>query len=397
MRAVVDVGVFVAGAVLVVATLASAIRTVVLPRGVQAKLTTAVFLAMRVLFRVRLGRAPSYERRDRVMAPYAPLSLLTLALVWLTVVATGYAAMFWSLGSRSLREAVTLSGSSLLTLGFLGPDDLPTIFLAFTEAALGLILLALIITYLPSIYASFSRREAAVAHLEVRAGSPPSGVEMLERFARISWLGGLTGLWDRWEGWFVETEESHTSFPALVFFRSPQPEHSWVTAAGAVLDAAALASSTMEEHDPDAELMIRAGTLCLRRIAEYFGLEYDPDPRPDDAITVSREEYDEAYDRLADAGIKLKPDRDQAWRDFAGWRVNYDTVLVTLAGLVGAPYAPWSSDRSVPRPTVRLLRGRGRAARRGTSRPELGVSRHWGRSQAEGAGDDGHHEDDAPD
>jgi hypothetical protein len=27
--------------------------------------------------------------------------------------------------------------------------------------------------------------------------------------------------------------------------------------------------------------------------------------------------------------------------------VNYDTVLVTLAGLLQAPYAMWSSDRSV--------------------------------------------------
>lgn len=48
-----------------------------------------------------------------------------------------------------------------------------------------------------------------------------------------------------------------------------------------------------------------------------------------------------------------------AWRDFAGWRVNYDTVLVALAGLTMAPYAPWSSDRlpgGGPRPPVRRRR-----------------------------------------
>jgi hypothetical protein len=44
--------------------------------------------------------------------------------------------------------------------------------------------------------------------------------------------------------------------------------------------------------------------------------------------------------------VPLKPDVDQAWRDFAGWRVNYDKVLLALAGLVLAPYAQWSSDRS---------------------------------------------------
>jgi hypothetical protein len=44
--------------------------------------------------------------------------------------------------------------------------------------------------------------------------------------------------------------------------------------------------------------------------------------------------------------VSLKPDRDQAWHDFAGWRVNYDTTLLRLAALTMAPYAPWSSDRS---------------------------------------------------
>ncbi len=47
------------------------------------------------------------------------------------------------------------------------------------------------------------------------------------------------------------------------------------------------------------------------------------------------------------AGVRLKPDRDQAWHDFRGWRVNYDKVLLSLASLTMAPYAPWSSDRSL--------------------------------------------------
>ncbi|HYX43706.1 MAG TPA: hypothetical protein VE760_01600 [Acidimicrobiales bacterium] len=366
MNVVARVVLFGLGLLVVGAVLGSAVRTVVLPRGVQARLTTLVFVGVRQVFRLRLGRAPTYERRDRVMAPYAPLSLLALTLVWLLVVAAGYTAMFWALGSRSVRDSLVLSGSSLFTLGFIHPQDLPAVVLAFSEAAIGLALLALIITYLPSLYTAFSRREAAVTHLEVRAGSPPSGVEIIERYALIGRLDGLGDLWERWEDWFVELEETQTSFPALVFFRSPQPEHSWVTAAGAVLDAAALACSTLAEHDPDAELMVRAGYLSLRRIADYFGVPYDPSPRRDDPITVARDEYDEAHDRLVAAGVRLKPDRDQAWRDFAGWRVNYDTVLVSLASLVMAPYAPWSSDRSVTRFQLRVLR-----SRRPRGRPKL--------------------------
>ncbi len=47
--------------------------------------------------------------------------------------------------------------------------------------------------------------------------------------------------------------------------------------------------------------------------------------------------------------MPLKTDREQAWRDFAGWRVNDDSVLQQLAKLVMAPPAPWITDRG-PQP-----------------------------------------------
>lgn len=350
----VRLAVFAAGAAVVFGTIGSAVRTVILPRGVPAHLASIVFVTMRRIFNLRLRRVESYEKRDRTMALYGPLSLLMLATSWLTLVLVGYSAMFWALGADSLRRAFRLSGSSLLTLGYDRPDDLPKIALTFTEAAIGLTLAALLITYLPTLYGGFSRREVMVTLLEVRADSPPSGVAMIERFYRIRSLDELDDLWEQWEEWFVELEESHTSLPALVFFRSPQPDHSWVTAAGAVLDGAALYVACVRK-EPRAELCVRAGYLALRRIADFFGITYDRAPGPDDPITVARDEFEAAWERLAAAGVPLVSDRDQAWRDFRGWRVNYDTVLVKLASLVMAPYAPWSSDRSVA-VRVRALR-----------------------------------------
>jgi hypothetical protein len=301
---------------------------------------------VRRAFNLRLRRVESYEKRDRTMALYAPLSLLVLAASWLTFVLLGYAAMYWTLGAEPLRRAFRLSGSSLLTLGYDRPDDLPKIALTFTEAAIGLTLAALLITYLPTLYGGFSRREVMVTLLEVRADSPPWGVTVIDRFYRLRSLDELDELWEQWEEWFVELEETHTSLPALVFFRSPQPDHSWVTAAGAVLDGAALYVSCVRA-EPRADLCVRAGYLALRRVADFFGITYEHDPGADDPITIARHEFDAAWDRLAAAGVPLVNDRDQAWRDFRGWRVNYDTVLVKLASLVMAPYAPWSSDRSV--------------------------------------------------
>jgi hypothetical protein len=263
------------------------------------------------------------------------------------LVALGYMGMFWALGTSSLFEAYKISGSSLLTLGIATGTSFPLTLLEFSEASIGLLLLALLIAYLPTMYTAFQRREAAVSMLEVRAGSPPSAIEMILRFQRLHGLDHLGEQWRTWEAWFVDLQESHTSLAALVFFRSPHPDHSWVTAAGAVLDAAALTRSTVDiPTDVQADLCIRAGYLALRHIADFFNVPYNANPQKGDPISVDRQEFDDACERLAAQGVPLKPDRQQSWEDFAGWRVNYDTVLIALAGLTMAPAAPWSSDRT---------------------------------------------------
>ena len=150
-------------------------------------------------------------------------------------------------------------------------------------------------------------------------------------------------------------EETHTSLAALVFFRSPRPDRSWVTAAGAVLDTAALTLSIVAiPANPRATLCLRAGYLALGAITDFFGLPRHLDPHfPDQPISVTRSEFDEACDRLAKAGLPLQPDRERAWQDFANWRVTYDQPLIRLASLTLAPPAPWSSDRA-PSPSCRL-------------------------------------------
>ena len=152
-------------------------------------------------------------------------------------------------------------------------------------------------------------------------------------------------------------DESHTSLAPLSFFRSPEPDRSWVTAAGAVLDGASLYLSAVEgPFNPRAAICIRTGFLAMRHIANFFRFEYDPDPAPDDPISISRQEFDEVCDDLEAQGVPLKQDRGRAWRDFNGWRVNYDAVLLQLAALTMAPYATWSSDRSAIRMTAQLKR-----------------------------------------
>lgn len=340
-----------AGVVVVALTVLSAVSTVVVPRGIPVRLTRVVFLVMRRLISARRRLARSSRAAEHVLAFYAPMSLLATVVTWLVLVLGGFTLVFWGLGIGSIEHAYEASGSAMTTLGFVPVHGAAQQSAAFAEAGLGLFLLALLITYLPSMYAAFQRREVLVGLGFIQAGAPPTGVELLVRFHRIRGLEALEDqVWDRWTQGFVDIEESHTSSPALPFFRSPVPERSWITAAGAVLDGASLLSSTVDApHQPAADLCIRAGYVSLRRVADYFSLPYDPAPVRGDAISVTRAEWEAARDELGAAGVPLRADVEEAWLDFSGWRVNYDAALVGLAALVNAPPAPWSSDRMSPR------------------------------------------------
>lgn len=348
MESLAQILVFIAGLVIVILTLSSAVSTFVLPRAARSQLNRIVWGVLRRIFNFVLHFAKSYRRRDAIMAYYAPIGLMLLVPTWYSLISLGYAAMYWALGVGDIFADLRLSGSSVLTLGFEAPRTFLLTALIFSESMIGLILVALLIAYLPTMYSAFSRREQVVNMLEVRAGSPPSALEMVLRFNRNQGLDKLSDYWKVWETWFADIEESHTTLPALIFFRSPRAENSWVTAAGAVLDAASITLSTIEiPYEISAALCIRAGFLAFRRIAEYFDIPSPQDPHyPETPICVDRREYDEVVEQLVKAGLPIKADREKAWRDFAGWRVNYDRALILLCGLVMAPEASWSSDRA---------------------------------------------------
>ena len=370
--------VFVAGAVLALGTLRSAVRAFVLPRGSHGWAPRWTFFVIRMLFDARVRLARSYAARDRAMALYAPAGLIALEGVWLAVEALAFTAMFWALRPRPLAAAFAEGASSLTTLGFAEPRGIVEVTLAFFGAAIGLTLVALLISYLPTMYSVFSRRETLVATLDARAGVPPSGVELLARSAsqarRETFQESLNDTWNDWERWFADIEETHTTFPAITFFRSPQPHRSWVTAAGAVLDAAALTVSTLNlRRDGQASLCLEAGFRALVRVGEFLQLDVDGESLGDVPVSVSRAEFEAAVDRLVRAGLPVVGNRDEAWRGFVSWRRRYDHALLALADLVVAPPAPWSSDRSSGRRRARVS-----SLQRREARPTRAIRRESG-------------------
>jgi len=355
----VELAEFLVGMLVVLLVLFDLLQTVVLPRPTPStfrpggKLLTVLYMLTR---RVAL-QLP--KRREQLLGMFAPYSAVALLFYWAAGLVLGYGLILYALRAQirppmHLGTAFYFSAVSLLTVGFgdvIPAGGLARLVVVF-EAATGLSLFALIITFLFSLFGEFQRREVLVITLSARAGAPPSGLTLLQAYASDRMLEGLSGLFADWERWSAQVLESHLSYPILAFFRSTHDNQSWVSALGAMLDAATLVLTTVEDvpRGP-ARGMRNVGVHLVEDLAQYFHLDGQRD------IYVEREEFDEAHGQLRLAGFQVG-DAEPAWEAFSQQRAEYAGALNAMARQWLTPPAQWIGDRSV------VARHRGPVVRR---------------------------------
>ena len=340
-------GVF--GASLALVVLDAAVRTFLLPRVASVRLSQGIARAVGLLFRLFAPRRADYARRDRRLSMYPPVLLLSYQATWLAVMLGAFAFLFVAAGVPTLAAGLALSGSSLFTLGTAaarGPGELA---LSYGEAAIGLTLLALLIAFIPTLYAAFQRREVSVSRLSVRAGVPATPWGILEIAQSVASYELLDDLWREWEHWFIDVRETHSTLTILNYYRTPIRGQTWIGSATAVLDAASLFNAVVDKPaSPTAGLCIRSGWLALRGLADYFHVAYPANPDSSVEISITREQFETVLGHLAASGVPLLSDHDAAWLDFVGWRANYDAIIERFQVLFTSPRTEWALAGTQP-------------------------------------------------
>ena len=348
------------GVVVVVVVTADIVRALVVPRAGHSRLGRVVETLVDGLFQMISRPISDYERKDRVLAFQAPVSLLVRLVVWLAGFELGYALLLWP-AVANMPRALEETASSMFTLGFVYSRGGTPTAVDVLAAATGLFVVALQIAFLPTLYGAFNRRETEVTLLASRAGTPPWGPELLARtrYGGADWTDDLPELYVLWERWAADVAESHANYPSLVRFRSPQPLSSWVVALLAVMDSAAmwLAVSPSRERR-EARLALRMGFTAMREVGKALGLPMEafPDPDPDSDIKLRFEEFESAVEGLVAVGFPVERSATEAWPHFRGWRVNYETLAYALAKETDAVPAPWSGPRRWPAKTINVRR-----------------------------------------
>jgi len=212
---------------LLLLTGSSVIKTLLIPRNLGSAIGTAVARSVLAVYRFRTAKIEDVHRRERILASGAPTYLFVLLVCWISCLYVAYALLLLPFSNHSAVFAMRLSGSSLFTLGFASPAGAAPYGIVFAAAISGLGVIALMIGYMPTLYAAYNRRETLVIMLEALSGKPPWGPELLARQQLIRNTSYLPRLYERWTQWAADISESHTTYRTLIYFRSRYPEQAW--------------------------------------------------------------------------------------------------------------------------------------------------------------------------
>lgn len=303
----------------ILVALREAFETVILPRTVKRGFRlTSVFFALSGKTYAAYGRIRSGSLRMGLLNSFAPFTLLVLIAMWAVLLVLGFALIHWGLKTPfsdvgtdgSFIRHIYFSGVTFFTLGY--GDAVPHSDLgrglAVLEAGLGFGFLAVIIAYVPVLYGAFSRREVGIIMLDTRAGSSPTGFELLRRHADGRVLHRLVDVLKDWERFSAELLESYLSYPLIAYYRSQHDDQSWLKSLVSVMDACALIEVGVLDHAEDRDdLRFQArATLAMARhvlVDLAYILDIPPHDNPDCRMTV--DEASEMQRRLKLAGLDL--------------------------------------------------------------------------------------------
>jgi len=344
------------GIALILLVAQDAFETIVLPRRVTRRIRlTKLFYRVTQHGWNSIGRLiRSSARRDSFRGYMAPLSLLALLIFWAALFILGYGLLLWGLAlplsavgnTVSFPTYLYLSSTTFFTLGLGDVSPLPGVgrFLLVSEAALGFIFLALMISYIPVLYQAFSRRELRISLLDARAGSPGTAVELLRRNC-----AGKTGegveelrlLLHEWEVWCADILESHLSYPILAFYRSQHEQQSWVGALTIILDTCALVLTTIDsDSTTGAPVQAAKFTFAMARHA-VVDLAQVLNISPSTAVNrLSSAEFTQLQDILVTAGIHLRESR-KSEQKLSELRTTYEPFVSALARRIQVSLPPW--------------------------------------------------------
>ena len=395
------------GLFLAIATTISLMRTVVIPRALPSYISDTVSRGVVGAF-VGLSRLRrTYSARDSTLAWIGPSIILLQLITWLVLYLIAFGLLIYGASGQDLGDSMRQSGSSLLTLGFASINTEEQTIIDFVAAATGPIVIAMLIGFLPTIYAAYLDREVDVTMLSAVGGEPPWGPEILARSAVAEALDTLPTVMSDWARWSTRLRMTHVIYPVLIWVRGTRATRHFVVSLISMLDAAALQVSLNSKLPREESLaLLLEGSQAMEVVyvslfakrnwsarraftGEYSGesrqairdarylpgwnrrllaiqVASDRDAvrglnRPavtalqagaQQPLSITRADFDMAVDILRRAEFPIDRDLDEAWEHFRATRSRYEYAALQICRRLDATPAPWTGPRRTTTETI---------------------------------------------
>lgn len=317
----------------------------------------------------RLSRA----NRHRLLNMIGPLLLPLLISVYVVLLVLSYALVYYphipggfTFGVAHPEpgwvDAVYFSGVTLTSVGYgdVVPRIAPLRFLALFEAASGLVVISLAITYMLTVYTALERKRAVAVSLYHQAGE---GADVAGFIAHHFVEGRFYGLRDALRTVMRDLQgllESHIDHPVIHYFHPVEVYKGTPRVLFLLLETCTVIRAALDrEQNQDLRNYPEVRTLdagvrhVLTQLVDSLDLERRVRPRRPteqearEATERWRRRYEQTLARLRESGISIRRDTEQGWEEYRSQREEWESKLRRLALHLGYDWEEVTGDRDL--------------------------------------------------
>jgi voltage-gated potassium channel Kch len=325
----------------------------------------------------RVARAAAFRlsraRRHRLLNMVGPLLLPLLIVVYILLLVTAFALVYYphvpggfTFGverpAPGWVDAIYFSGVTLTTVGY--GDVVPRItslrFVALFEAASGLIVISLAITYILTVYAALERKRAVAVSLYHQAGD---GADVAGFIAHHFVEGRFYGLRDALRTVTRDLQglhESHIDHPVIHYFHPVEVYKGTPRVLFLLLETCSVISTVLEREEnsdlrnyPEVRTLDAGVRHVLTQLIDSLDLERRERPRrpteqeAEESTQRWRRRYEQTLARLRVSGVGIRRDTEQGWEEYRAQREGWESKLRRLSIYLGYDWEEVTGDRDL--------------------------------------------------
>jgi Ion channel len=313
----------------------------------------------------------SRPRRHKLLNVVGPLLLPSLIVLYILMLLTGFALIYYPrmpaqfvvqtsvANSPGWAESLYFSGITLTTLGYgdIAPHSAMMRTTSLFEAACGLALISLAITYLIAVYSALEHKRAVALSFyhQAEEGANVAGL-IAHHFVRGKFYGLQTVL--RQAARDIQALlESHVEHPVIHYFHPLEVYKSLPRVMFLALETCAVIRSCLDREEyqelcdhPEVRTLEASAFHVLSALVAALELERRARKRQESPFEEGRRwklRFQQTMERLRETGIKTQPDVDDAWAHYYRRREEWEAQLHRFSLHLGYDWDEITGDRDL--------------------------------------------------